>query len=80
MSACGPAPSPRVKPVNEAPGFKTRVDENLRIARVLEAHGDAIGAILAYREVIREGAEPHAQDARERVEALARRALPARCS
>jgi hypothetical protein len=69
-----------VKPVNEAPGVKTRVEEHLRIARVLDAHGDAIGAILAYREVIRDGVEPHAQDARQRVEALARGALPARCS
>jgi hypothetical protein len=47
---------------------------------VLEAHGDAIGAILAYREVIRDGTEPHAADARLRVEALARGALPAKCS
>jgi hypothetical protein len=44
---------------------------------LLEAHGDAIGAILAYREVIREGIEPAARDARLRVAALARRARPA---
>jgi hypothetical protein len=66
--------------MKQAPGVETRVAEHLRIARVLEAHGDAIGAILAYREVIRDGIEPHARDARLRVEALARDALPATSS
>jgi hypothetical protein len=63
--------------MKQPPGVETRVAEHLRIARVLEAHGDAIGAILAYREVIRDGIEPHARDARLRVEALARDALAA---
>jgi hypothetical protein len=63
--------------MNEAPGVRTRAAEHLRVARLLEAHGDAIGAILAYREVIRDGIEPAAQDARRRVEALARCASPA---
>jgi hypothetical protein len=63
--------------VNETSGAETQVAEHLRIARVLEAHGDAIGAILAYREVICDGVEPHARDARLRVEALARGALRA---
>jgi hypothetical protein len=63
--------------VNEAPWVPTHVAEHLRIARLLDAHGDAIGAILAYREVIRDGIEPHARDARRRVGALARDALPA---
>jgi hypothetical protein len=62
--------------MKQAPGVETRVAEHLRIARVLEAHGDAIGAILAYGEVIRDGIEPHARDARLRVEALAREASP----
>lgn len=66
--------------MNEGPGVETRVAEHLRIARVLEAHGDAIGAILAYREVIRDGVEPHAREACLRVEALARAALPAKLS
>jgi hypothetical protein len=66
--------------MKHAPGAETRVAEHLRIARVLEAHGDAIGAILAYREVIRDGIEPHASDARLRVEALAREASMATSS
>jgi hypothetical protein len=69
-----------VNPVKEAPGVATRVAEHLRIARLLEAHGDAIGAILAYREVICDGVEPAARDARLRVEALARNASPANTS
>jgi hypothetical protein len=63
--------------MTQAPDVAARVTEHLRVARLLEAHGDAIGAILAYREVIRDGIEPAARDARLRVEALARSALPA---
>jgi hypothetical protein len=63
--------------MTQAPDVAARVAEHLRVARLLEAHGDAIGAILAYREVIRDGIEPAARDARLRVEALARSALPA---
>jgi len=63
--------------MKEAPGVTTRVAEHLRIARLLEAHGDAVGAVLAYREVIRHGIEPAANDARLRVEQLARNASPA---
>jgi len=58
--------------MSDAPGVRTHATEQLRIGRLLEAHGDAIGAILAYREVIREGIEPAAHDARLRVAALAR--------
>lgn len=64
--------------MNESPGVETRVAEHVRIARVLEANGDAIGAILAYSEVIRHGIEPHAREARLRVAALARGALAKR--
>ncbi|HEY8672365.1 MAG TPA: hypothetical protein VIM76_01280 [Candidatus Dormibacteraeota bacterium] len=63
--------------MNQAADVAARVAEHLRIARLLEDHGDAIGAILAYREVIRDGIEPAAHDARLRVAALARTALPA---
>jgi hypothetical protein len=63
--------------MNHAPGLRAHAAEQLRIARLLEAHGDAIGAILAYREVIREGLEPAAHDARLRVAALARGARTA---
>jgi hypothetical protein len=66
--------------MKQGPGVDVRVAEHLRVARLLEAHGDAIGAILAYREVIRDGIEPHARDARLRVEALARAASPATSS
>jgi hypothetical protein len=58
--------------MNGVPGVRTHAAEQLRIGRLLEAHGDPIGAILAYREVIREGIEPAAHDARLRVAALAR--------
>jgi hypothetical protein len=60
--------------MSEGPAVRTHTAEQLRIARLLEAHGDAIGAILAYREVIREGIEPAARDARLRIAALARSA------
>jgi hypothetical protein len=47
--------------------------EHLRIARLLEAHGDVIGAICAYREVMREGPETATKEALLRIAALARR-------
>jgi hypothetical protein len=56
------------------------VDEQLRIARLLEVHGDAIGAVLAYREVICAGIEPAATEARRSVAVLARRATRATAS
>jgi hypothetical protein len=62
------------------PGTRTTAAELLRVARLLEAHGDAIGAILAYREVIRAGVEPAAMEARRAVVVLARRAAPATAS
>jgi hypothetical protein len=48
--------------------------EHLRIARLLDAHGDVIAAICAYREVMREGPESAAAEALLRISALARRA------
>lgn len=52
---------------------KTDIREHLRIARLLDAHGDTVGAICAYREVIRDGVEPAATEARHRIALLARR-------
>jgi hypothetical protein len=58
--------------MNDGADERSNVAERMRIARLLEARGDAIGAILAYGEVIREGAEPAATEARIRVGLLAR--------
>ncbi|HEY6468510.1 MAG TPA: hypothetical protein VI434_01960 [Candidatus Dormibacteraeota bacterium] len=60
-------------PMHE-PATTTTAAEHLRVARLLEAHGDALGAILAYREVICAGIEPAATEARRSVATLARRA------
>ena len=59
------------------PGTAATVTEQLRVARLLEEHGDAIGAVLAYREVICAGVEPAATEARRSVAVLARRATRA---
>jgi hypothetical protein len=59
------------------PGTPTAATEHLRVARLLEAHGDAIGAVLAYREVICAGVEPAATEARRSIATLARRAAAA---
>ncbi len=64
--------------MNNAVGVRAAAAEHLRIGRLLEAHGDAIGAVLAYREVIQEGVEPEAAEARRRVHQLASRAWPDR--
>lgn len=48
--------------------------DHLRIARLLDAHGDVIAAICAYSEVIREGPEHEAAEALLRIDALARQA------
>jgi hypothetical protein len=63
--------------MNHAAGVRTATTERMRVARLLEAHGDAVGAVLAYGEVIRAGIEPDATEARLRVGALARQAWPA---
>ena len=57
----------------EAVTMQRSAVEHLRIARILDAHGDVIGAICAYREVVREGAEDAVAEALLRIAALARR-------
>jgi len=60
--------------MSEEPRPRTSAHEHLRIARLLDAHGDVIGAICAYREVMRAGPEAAATEALLRIAALARRA------
>jgi hypothetical protein len=59
--------------MREASRTRTSTLEHLRIARLLDAHGDVIAAICAYREVMREGPEAAATEALLRIAALARR-------
>ena len=77
MSVPGPGLERTLAAMHDAPDARTATAERMRVARLLEARGDAIGAILAYGEVIREGAEPAATEARLRIGGLARRAWPA---
>jgi hypothetical protein len=49
----------------------------LRVARIFDMNGDAISAILAYREVILAGDPTTAAQAKQRVAELARIASPA---
>ena len=60
--------------MREAAHTRTSALEHLRIARLLDAHGDVIAAICAYREVMREGPEDAANEALLRIAALSRRA------
>ncbi len=57
--------------MSETVAVPANAAEHLRIGRLLERHGDPIGAILAYRLVIEEGVEPAASEARRRIDALA---------
>jgi hypothetical protein len=59
--------------MREASRTRTSTLEHLRIARLLDAHGDVIAAICAYREVMRDGPEAAATEALLRIAALARR-------
>lgn len=59
--------------MSEAIGVRPLALEHLRIARLLDAHGDVIGAICAYREVVRAGSGAQASEALRRIAALARR-------
>ena len=59
--------------MREPSGTRSSALEHLRIARLLDAHGDVIGAICAYREVMREGPEAAATEALLRIAVLARR-------
>jgi hypothetical protein len=52
--------------------IRRTADEHLRIARLLDAHGDVIGAICAYREAARQGSEAAVTEALARIAALAR--------
>jgi len=47
--------------------------EHLRIARLLDAHGDVIAAICAYREVVQEGSDAAVHEALRRIAALSGR-------
>ena len=62
----------RLQVVSEAIGVRRAAIEHLRIARLLDANGDVIAAICAYREVAREGSSAAASEALERISALAR--------
>jgi hypothetical protein len=59
--------------MSQALRTRTSALEHLRVARLLDAHGDVIAAICAYREVMREGPEAAASEALLRIAALARR-------
>jgi hypothetical protein len=69
----GPEPPPRLAVMSEAIGVRPQALEHLRIARLLDAHGDVIGAICAYREVVRAGSSAESSEALQRIAALARR-------
>jgi hypothetical protein len=56
----------------EALTIRRSAEEHLRIARLLDAHGDVIAAICAYREAAREGSEAAVSEALTRIAALAR--------
>ena len=58
--------------MREAAHTRTSALEHLRIARLLDANGDVIAAICAYREVAREGSSAAASEALQRIRALAR--------
>jgi hypothetical protein len=58
--------------MTEAISVRRTAVEHLRIARLLDANGDVIAAICAYREVVREGSGTAASEALQRIAALAR--------
>jgi hypothetical protein len=58
--------------MTEAISVRRTAVEHLRIARLLDANGDVIAAICAYREVVREGSGAAASEALQRIAALAR--------
>src|ERR1700730_17923151 len=67
LSLSGPDRKTRLHAMREASGTRSSALEHLRIARLLDAHGDVIGAICAYREVMREGPEAAATEALLRI-------------
>jgi hypothetical protein len=50
----------------------------MRVARMFELNGDAISAIVAYREVVLAADEATSGEAKRRLADIARRASPAR--
>ena len=58
--------------MSDALKIRRSAQEHLRIARLLDAHGDVIGAICAYREAAREGSGVAVSEALARIAALAR--------
>jgi hypothetical protein len=58
--------------MTEAISVRRTAVEHLRIARLLDANGDVIAAICAYRDVVREGPGAAASEALQRIAALAR--------
>jgi hypothetical protein len=58
--------------MTEALTIRRSAEEHLRIARLLDANGDVIAAICAYREAAREGSDA-ITEALTRIAALARR-------
>src|SRR5450631_3951512 len=73
LSASGPDWKPRLSAMRDVRRTRESPPDHLRIARLLEAHGDVVGAICAYREAMREGPETAANEALLRIAALARR-------
>ena len=53
-------------------------DQMLQVGRLFELNGDRIGAVVAYREVVLAGREPHAGEARTRLLRIAEQALSRR--
>jgi len=51
-------------------------EQLLRVGRMFEINGDAVGAAIAYREVVLAGEEATAAEAKRRLELLALRAWP----
>ncbi len=51
-------------------------EQLLRVGRMFEINGDAVGAAIAYREVVLAGEEATAAEAKRRLELLAQRAWP----
>ena len=51
-------------------------EQLLRVGRMFEINGDAVGAAIAYREVILAGEQTTVAEAKRRLELLAQRAWP----
>lgn len=69
----GPACTPTLQDVSDTVRVRRSALEHLRIARLLDANGDVIAAICAYREAMREEPDAAAVEALRRIAALAAR-------